>query len=197
MLASGSLEHGRAQKLKDGGYDRFCCGREGRRAADDLCGRAAANFERIAERYPQLALIIDHVGMNNSIPIAQSATDTIALAKYPNVTVKMKAARIRTGAHPYPNMSAQFKRVYEAYGAQRCHWETDITQTLTRWLQAPHRAFHEELKFLSEDDKDWSWPLDLGAIEMGVGMFDRAPPKTARLVPALNRTEAFAVSANV
>jgi hypothetical protein len=29
--------------------------------------------------------------MNNSIPIAQSATDTIVLAKYPNVTVKIKA----------------------------------------------------------------------------------------------------------
>ena len=85
----------------------------------------------LAERHPQLALIVDHVGMNNAIPIAQSATDTIALAKYPNVTTKMKGgAQYAPEPYPYPNMSTQFKRVFEAYGPQRCHWETDITQTL-------------------------------------------------------------------
>ena len=85
------------------------------------------------------------------------ATDTIALARFPNVTVKMKAgAQYAPEPYPYPNMSAQFKRVYEVYGAQRLHWETDITQTLNEGGYK-HRIAHftEELKFLSEDDKDW------------------------------------------
>jgi predicted TIM-barrel fold metal-dependent hydrolase len=153
-----AFEQGRAQKFKDGGYDALFAAAE--KADVPLMIFAAGllpNFARIAERYPQLALIIDHVGMNNSISIADSVTDTIALAKYPNVTVKMKAgAQYAPEPYPYPNMSAQFKRVYEAYGAQRLHWETDITQTLNEGGYK-HRIAHftEELKFLSEEDKDW------------------------------------------
>jgi predicted TIM-barrel fold metal-dependent hydrolase len=115
------------------------------------------DFARIAERHPQLTLIIDHIAMNQSIPIAQSATDTIALAKYPNVSVKMKAgAQYEAEPYPYRKMNEQLQRVFEAYGPQRCHWETDITQTLNDG-DYKHRIaqFTEELKFLSEDDKDW------------------------------------------
>jgi len=116
-----------------------------------------SHFARIAERHPQLALIIDHIGMNNSIPIAQSATDAIALAKYPNVSVKMKAgAQYAPEPYPYRAMNVQLQRVFEAYGPQRCYWETDITQTLKEGGYK-HRVAHftEELPFLSEDDKDW------------------------------------------
>jgi L-fuconolactonase len=153
-----AFERHSAQKLKDGGYDGLFAACE--KAAIPLMLFAPGllpNFARIAERFPQLVLIADHAGMNNAIPIAQAATDTIALAKYPNVTVKLKAgAQYAPEPYPYPNMSAQLKRVFEAYGAQRCHWETDITQTLNEGGYK-HRIAHftEELKFLSEDDKDW------------------------------------------
>jgi predicted TIM-barrel fold metal-dependent hydrolase len=116
-----------------------------------------SHFAHIAERQPQLTLIIDHVGMNNSIPIAQSATDAIALAKYPNVSVKMKAgAQYAPEPYPYRAMNVQLQRVFEAFGPQRCHWETDITQTLKEGGYK-HRVAHftEELPFLSEEDKDW------------------------------------------
>jgi predicted TIM-barrel fold metal-dependent hydrolase len=153
-----AFEHGKAQKLKDGGYDALFAAAE--KAQVPLMIFAAGllpNFARIADRHPQLALIVDHVGMNNTIPIAQSASDTIALARHPNVTVKMKAgAQYAPEPYPYPNMSAQFKRVFDVYGAQRLHWETDITQTLNEGGYQ-HRIAHftQELKFLSEDDKDW------------------------------------------
>ena len=116
-----------------------------------------AHFARIAERHPQLTLIIDHIGMNNSIPIAQSATDAIALAKYPNVSVKMKAgAQYAPEPYPYRAMNVQLQRVFEAFGPQRYYWETDITQTLKEGGYK-HRVAHltEELPFLSEEDKDW------------------------------------------
>ena len=95
--------------------------------------------------------------MNNTIPIAQSATDTIALAKYPNVSVKMKAgAQYAPEPYPYRDMNVQLQRVFEAFGPQRCYWETDITQTLKEGGYK-HRIAHftEELPFLSEEDKDW------------------------------------------
>lgn len=116
-----------------------------------------SHFAAIAERHPALTLIVDHIGMNNKIPIAQAATDAIALAKYPNVSVKMKAgAQYAPEPYPYRNMNVQFQRVFEAFGRERCHWETDITQT---WKEGgyKHRVAHftQELPFLSEDDKDW------------------------------------------
>jgi predicted TIM-barrel fold metal-dependent hydrolase len=116
-----------------------------------------AHLARIAERHPQLTLIVDHIGMNNTIPIAQSATDTIALAKYPNVSVKMKAgAQYAPEPYPYRNMNVQLQRVFEAFGPQRCYWETDITQTLKEGGYRQRIGhFTEELSFLSEDDKDW------------------------------------------
>jgi predicted TIM-barrel fold metal-dependent hydrolase len=116
-----------------------------------------SHFAGIAERHPQLTLIIDHIGMNNNIPIAQSATDAIALVKYPNVSVKMKAgAQYAPEPYPYRAMNVQLQRVFEAFGPQRCHWETDITQTLKEGGYK-HRVAHftEELPFLSEEDKDW------------------------------------------
>lgn len=116
-----------------------------------------SHFAGIAERHPQLTLIIDHIGMNNSIPIAQSATDAIALAKFPNVSVKMKAgAQYAPEPYPYRAMNVQLQRVFEAFGPQRCYWETDITQTLKEGGYK-HRVAHftEELPFLSEEDKDW------------------------------------------
>lgn len=52
-------------------------------------------FARIAERYLQLVLIIDHMGVsseaarNKSMPAA--IDQSVALAKYPNVSVKLSA----------------------------------------------------------------------------------------------------------
>jgi predicted TIM-barrel fold metal-dependent hydrolase len=147
-----------ARTIKDGAYDWFWAACE---KADVpvmfLAPGHMGDFARIAERHPQLALIVDHVGMNRTIPIAQAATDTIALNKYPNVSVKMKAgAQYAPEPYPYPNMSAQFRRVFEVYGPQRCHFETDITQTLNEG-DYKHRIAHftEALAFLSEGDKDW------------------------------------------
>ena len=123
-----------------------------------------SGFARIAERHPQLALIIDHMGLNSSsrdnrltdnIPAA--IEEAAALAKYPNVSVKFSGA-VGNSLEPYPfrDMTVHLKRLFDAYGPQRCHWGTDITNSLA---SASYRQrvthFTEELSFLSESDKDW------------------------------------------
>jgi predicted TIM-barrel fold metal-dependent hydrolase len=121
-------------------------------------------FAHIAERHPQLSLIIDHMGLNSSsrtnritenIPAA--IDQAIALAKYPNVSIKLSGA-LGNSLEPYPfrDMTVYLQRVFDAYGPQRCHWATDITNS---FVTASYRQrithFTEELSFLSESDKDW------------------------------------------
>jgi predicted TIM-barrel fold metal-dependent hydrolase len=127
-------------------------------------------FARIAERHPRLTLIIDHMGVgaglrpragssasvqNNMVPeaIAQAAE----LAKYPNVSVKLSSVPlISTEPYPFRDAIPHIHRLFDAYGPERCHWGTDLTNSFARatYLQRVTQ-FTEELPFLSESDKDW------------------------------------------
>ncbi len=118
-------------------------------------------FAAIAERHPQLPLIIDHIGVtiesvkDGSMParVAEAA----ALAKYPNVSVKLSSTPLYSAQeYPWRDMEPHIKRLYDAYGPQRCHWGSDITNSFSRaTMRQRVTHFTEELKFLSEDDKDW------------------------------------------
>ena len=118
-------------------------------------------FGPIAERHPGLQLIIDHMGVNLAIAkegrTAEVIGHAVALAKYPNVSVKMSNL-VNASLEPYPfrDLNDHLKRVFDAYGPRRCHWGTDLTAGYARatWSQRVAH-FTEELKFLSESDKDW------------------------------------------
>ena len=82
---------------------------------------------------------------------------TAALAKYPNVSVKLSSAPMFS-FEPYPwrDMMPFIRRLYDAYSPQRCHWGTDITNSFAKATYHQRIThFTEELPFLSEDDKDW------------------------------------------
>ncbi len=117
-------------------------------------------FGPIAERHPRLRLIIDHMGVSsesvsrNEVPraIAESA----ALAKYPNVSVKLSAAPLFSReAYPFNDVNPYIKQLFEAFGPRRSHWGTDVTNSFAK---ASYRQrvthFTEELKFMSPDDLD-------------------------------------------
>jgi predicted TIM-barrel fold metal-dependent hydrolase len=122
-----------------------------------------ARFARIAERHPQLMLIIDHMGLNSSsrgnrVSDIPAAIDrAVTLARYPNISVKFSGA-VGNSLEPYPfrDMTVYLQRLFDAFGPQRCHWATDITNSLVK-ASYPQRVTHftEELSFLSESDKDW------------------------------------------
>ena len=119
-------------------------------------------FGPIAQRHPNLPLIIDHMGVNTAIAkdgkMAEKIGDAVALAKYPNVSIKMSNL-VNASLEPYPfrDLNDHLKRVIDAYGPQRCYWGTDLTNT--SFTRVPWRQrithFTEELSFLSESDKDW------------------------------------------
>jgi len=126
-----------------------------------LSGTGAAAFARVAERHPQLQLIIDHMGITVATMRAGRTSEVIAqveqLAKYPNVSVKLSAVP-NLSAQPYPfaDFNGYIHRLFHAFGPQRCYWGTDITNG---YAKATYRQrvthFTEALNFLSESDRDW------------------------------------------
>ncbi len=118
-------------------------------------------FARIAERHPQLIIIIDHMGgsaaaLRNKI-LPATIDQAIALAKYQNVSVKLSAAPLYSSeSYPFRDMAPYIRRLFDAYGPRRCYCGTDITNSFDK-ASYHQRVTHftEELDFLSEDDKDW------------------------------------------
>ncbi len=123
-------------------------------------GRTSA-FGPVAERHPQLPLILDHMGtaaaMVRDNTITEAIGQTVALAKYPNVSVKVSASPgLSREPYPYRDVAVHIKRVFDAYGPQRSYWGTDLTNTYARGSYRQRIShFTEELSFLSESDKDW------------------------------------------
>jgi predicted TIM-barrel fold metal-dependent hydrolase len=81
---------------------------------------------------------------------------TVALAKHPNISVKVSASPgLSRQPYPFRDVADYVKRVFDAYGPQRSYWGTDITNS---YAKASYRQritqFTEELSFLSESDKD-------------------------------------------
>jgi len=115
----------------------------------------------IAEKHPQLTMILDHMGLTAAMlkenKIEDAVTQTVALAKYPNVSVKVSASpSISREPYPFRDVAVHIKRVFDAYGLQRSYWGTDLTNS---YAKASYRQrisqFTEELPLLSESDKDW------------------------------------------
>jgi predicted TIM-barrel fold metal-dependent hydrolase len=126
-----------------------------------LAAGGAAAFGPVAERHPQLQLIIDHMGITVAAMRAGRVPEIIGeverLARYANVSVKLSAVP-NLSAQPYPfaDFHDHIRRLFDAYGPQRCHWGTDLTNGFAR---ATYRQrvthFTEALGFLSDTDKDW------------------------------------------
>jgi predicted TIM-barrel fold metal-dependent hydrolase len=119
------------------------------------------DFGRVAERFPGLQLIIDHMNVTAAMvaenKLAEGIAATVALAKHPNVSVKVSASPgLSKEPYPFRDVTEHVKRVFDAYGPQRSYWGTDITNS---YAKASYRQrishFTEELSFLSESDKDW------------------------------------------
>jgi predicted TIM-barrel fold metal-dependent hydrolase len=126
-----------------------------------LASEQGPAFARIAERHPQLTMIVDHMGVVSDAVlagrVANAIEHTASLAKYPNVSVKLSSAPLMSKEpYPYRDVNPHIRRLFDAYGPQRCYWGTDLTNSFAK---ATYRQrithFTEELSFLSESDKDW------------------------------------------
>jgi predicted TIM-barrel fold metal-dependent hydrolase len=114
-------------------------------------------FGQIAERHPNLKLIIDHLGVirgaQDDAAFANLAP-LLALAKHSNVAVKATGAPSQSSApYPYANIHDGLHRIYDAFGPDRFFWGTDITRMTCGYRQSV-TMFTEELPWLKGRDLD-------------------------------------------
>ena len=126
--ADAALAHRRHRGLVLGG------GREGRASGHVLCARPRRGARPVAERHPGLTLILDHMAVTGAMvkdnTLAEAIGQTVALAKYPNVSVKLSASPgLSREPYPYRDVAVHIKRVFDAFGPQRSYWGTDLTNT--------------------------------------------------------------------
>jgi predicted TIM-barrel fold metal-dependent hydrolase len=110
---------------------------------------------QIAERHPGLRLIVDHLGhvpgAKDDAAFGKNA-ELCALAKYPNIAVKATGAPgYSTEPYPYRNIHEHMHRIFDAFGADRFFWGTDITRMPCGYRQCV-TMFTEELPWLAGRD---------------------------------------------
>ncbi|MFY9836073.1 MAG: amidohydrolase family protein [Xanthobacteraceae bacterium] len=124
-------------------------------------GAPMPHFGKLAERHPQLAMIADHLGVTGDTvkegKLTEGIQETAALAKYPNVSVKLSTTPFYSSeTYPFRDMTAHIRRLFDAFGPRRCYWGTDLTNSFHK---ATYRQrithFTETLDFLSSEDKEW------------------------------------------
>lgn len=123
-----------------------------------FAGPLITKVSPIVEKHPGLSLIIDHMGRVPAAhgPEAWENLDLLlALKRHPNVWVKTSCAPTHSDeSFPYRDLHPHLERIYDAFGANRLAWGSDITR-LKGTYGENLRLFQDELTFLSADDKEW------------------------------------------
>jgi predicted TIM-barrel fold metal-dependent hydrolase len=126
-----------------------------------LAPEQGPQLARIAERHPGLTIILAHMGLSAVVVkagrTAGAIDQTVALAKYPNVSVMLSATPAYSAeGYPFRDFNPHIRRLFDAYGPRRCYWGTDLTNSFARVTYRQRIThFTEHLDFLTESDKDW------------------------------------------
>jgi predicted TIM-barrel fold metal-dependent hydrolase len=117
--------------------------------------------DKIAERYPGLRLVLDHLGLKSGKDVREATNfatldKVLALAKRPNVAAKVSAMPCYADDKTYPFRSVhpQIRRVFDTFGPQRTFWGTDWSRLPCSYAQGV-TMFTEEMPWLQGQDLDW------------------------------------------
>jgi predicted TIM-barrel fold metal-dependent hydrolase len=117
--------------------------------------------DSVAERYPGLRLVMDHLGLKSGKDVTEASNfasldKVLALAKRPNVAAKATALPCYSGdkIYPYRSLHPYIRRVYDAFGPKRMFWGTDWSRLPCSYRQGV-TMFTEELPWLTAEDKEW------------------------------------------
>ncbi|MBA5686153.1 amidohydrolase family protein [Rugamonas apoptosis] len=109
----------------------------------------------VAARFPNMRLLLDHLSVSpfTKLPDAAAHLDALlALARHPNIAVKATGIpSMATDAYPFSSTHAMLRHTFDAYGAERMFWGTDITRLHCNWRDCV-TMFTEELPWLNGRD---------------------------------------------
>jgi len=134
----------------------------------------------IATRYPNLRLVVDHLGVKQppseeiESPKWRGIPELVELARFPNVAVKMCGVpSLSSERYPYEDTWEHVRRVVDAFGADRVMWASDNSRFRGRhgWrprfsgdsaqavMDSPTYAeslsLFRDTAVLTEDEKHW------------------------------------------
>ena len=115
--------------------------------------------DRMARKFPEATVILDHLGrVGFTGTIEPEDVDALCdLAKHPRMFVKIGAFyALGKKKSPYLDLAPLIRRVVQAFGAERCMWESDCPFQIVNGTYANSIALiREKLDFLNADQKDW------------------------------------------
>jgi predicted TIM-barrel fold metal-dependent hydrolase len=110
----------------------------------------------LAQRHPGLSIIIDHMGRRSTLRDEECFADLdemLALARLPNIAIKASSLPCYTNdPYPFPKLTPYLKRTFDAFGADRMMWGSDLTRLPCSYRECLDH-FTQELPFLSGDDR--------------------------------------------
>ena len=94
-------------------------------------------LRELARRNPNTQVVIDHLGIAQPMdppappePFAEM-DNVLALAELDNVAIKISGAcTLSHQPFPYPDIWEPLRRIFDAYGMDRCLWGTDWTRAV-------------------------------------------------------------------
>lgn len=126
-----------------------------------LCQNQAARLAPIAERYPELPLIVDHLALRNirldrlagrESDAFERFEDLLALSRFPNVSVKFSSLPTYSNERfPFEDLKGGLARAVEAFGSERIMWASD----LTRMELLEHTPSYDEILGHVRDELDF------------------------------------------
>ncbi|MGW6375289.1 amidohydrolase family protein [Rhodococcus sp. NPDC055112] len=109
----------------------------------------------LAARFPKMRIMVDHLAVLPFYTLPQAADhlgDLLALASRPNVAVKATGVpSMATDRYPFASTHEVLRRIFDAFGADRMFWGTDITRLSCTWRECVS-MFTEELPWLAGSD---------------------------------------------
>jgi L-fuconolactonase len=139
----------------------------------------------IAERYPNLTFIVDHLGIvqgphreQPQRPFAR-LVELLSLARYPNVAIKLSGVpTLSTQSFPYRDVWRPIRRVIDEFGPHRVMWGSDFSRTRPVHSYAEAVGYLRYSDLLTEEEKSLvlgaslrrilDWPrTDLAATSLG------------------------------
>jgi L-fuconolactonase len=113
---------------------------------------------RIAQRFPELRLIVDHLGLgfeHGEDEVGAVVDQLLPLSDYANIAVKVSALpHFVEEEFPFSFIQAQIRRVIDAFGVERVMWGSDLSR-LTCGYQEWLSIFMGDFGFISASERGW------------------------------------------